>query len=527
MPVQSGGNVNDDEIDLRELIRSLWETRFVVALALLGFAALFWLAVMVLGASQGMVHTWKAGIQFTFTGINEGTYPNGEAFSSTDLLSPVVLGRVYADNELEAHGIDRSTFFNAVSISNVAPNREFVVQRFRRELDRDRLSLTEIREIEDEFSRALARAARGQAEISLTLREGLRPGQPTLPDALATKVLLDIPRVWSRYMTEETGMFASDLSLYSVDVLDSSMYREMDFLMAYDALKERFRLLRSNLNQLGSLRSVSTVRDPETGLRVTDIRALVGELEDFVLEDVLAPSVTARVSRNPEMVVRFFNNRVEDLERRRLLMDTRARRVEQALQDYVSSGQSSGGEMAGMGMSDELRMMSAGTTIPQFGSDFLDRLVQLGSDSGDIQFRQNLSRERLDYLLEAAELQSEANRLQQLIALISGEDIPGGLDEDERVRLVQEVSEGLDQIVSEMRGLFLAVERIADRLNELRFGGQEAIYVVVRAPERADTPPLVLTRSNLQRFVLGAFLVLILSVMGVFLFNMLRDRGGD
>ena len=62
---------DEDEIDLRELVRSLWETRFVVAVALLGFAGLFWLAVIALGARDGLTYTWETKVYFTFRGARD------------------------------------------------------------------------------------------------------------------------------------------------------------------------------------------------------------------------------------------------------------------------------------------------------------------------------------------------------------------------------------------------------------------------------------------------------------------------
>ena len=517
---------NDDEIDLRELVRALWETRVPVALAVISFTALFWLAMMALGARSGVVYSWDAQVQFTFSGVNEGQYPGGEPFSNTDLLSPVVLGRVYDLNDLESHGISRSAFFDALSVTSHAPNRDFIVRRFRDQLEGRSLSSAELRQIEEEFASALRQASRGQAILTLTLRDRLTSRTPMLPDAVARKVLLDIPRVWARYATEETGLFAADISLFSVDVLDSSVYRDMDFLMAYDAIREKFGLLRSNLDEMASLRNSNTVRDPITGYRLSDVRALMAELEDFVLEEALAPSITTGVSRNPELVMRFFGNRIEDLERRRNLLETRARRVEQALADYMMSPQSGldvSGVVPRLSPPDGSGLGSA-TTIPQFGSDFLDRLVQLGSDSGDVQFRQELSRERLDYLLEAADLSAEISRLKQMIDMIEAERRnEGRLPQGSLTELADLLSERMDEVVEQLRAQFLVADRIADRLGELRFGSQEAIYNIAQAPLEASTSTMVLTRSNLQRFVLGAFLIAILAVFAVFLSNMLRS----
>lgn len=520
----------DDEIDLRELVRAIWDTRIPVLLAVIGFSVLFWLGVMALGARSGLVYHWEAQVQFTFNGVNEGEYPDETPFSPNDLLSPVIIKRVYEQNDLASEGLTLAQFSNALSIASYAPTRAFIVQRFRQELERGGASSTEVNQIEQRFAQALERASRAYAIISLDLRDGIMPTDSVLSDQLVRKVLLDIPRVWARYMTEEAGVFAEDLRLYSADAIGGSVIGIMDEIVSADIIKSQFGLLRNNIEAIKELYNSGTVRDPETGLRLGDVEAQAEWLENFVLEEARATLVGGSIAPNPEATLRFFRGRVEQLKRERDLLLQRAARVQEALQSYNQGGvaaRSVGGSSVGgaLGVPDELR---GATTIPQFGSDFLDRLVELGGDSGDVLFRQELTRERLDYQLEAADLQAEISRLEALSAMITtqeandGASFSGRLDEE-----VDLVESKLAQVSSGLKSLVAATERIAEQLNALRYGGQEAIYAVVSPPGEATTPALILTRSNLQRYVLGALLVALIAVMMVFLFNMLRSRGEE
>lgn len=515
----------DDEIDLRELVRAIWDTRMPVLLSVLGFAVLFWLGVMALGARSGLLYSWDAEIQFTFNGVSDGQYPDETPFTPNDLLSPVIVQRVYEQNDLESQGLSLSNFSNALSISAHAPTRQFIVQRFRQELQRGGSSSTEINQIEQRFAQALERASRSYAILTLDLRDGLMPTTSVLNDQMVRKVLLDIPRVWAKYMTEEAGVFAEDLRLYSAQAIEGSVLGLMDEIVSADIIKSKFLLLRSNIEAIEELYNSGTVRDPETGLRLGDIEAQADWLENFVLEEARATLVGGSVASNPDATMRFFRGRTEQLSRQRDLLLQRAARVEEALQSYNqgSGGGTSGGGMGGsLGLPEDLR---GGTTIPQFGSDFLDRLVELGGDSGDVLFRQELTRERLDYHLEAADLQAEISRLQQLSEMIIDQQDANQTEFSDAMQAeIEAVESQLDRVSSGLESLVAATERIADRLNALRYGGQEAIYAVVSPPGEASRPALILTRSNLQRFVLGAFLIALIAVMGVFLYNMLRAR---
>ena len=517
----------EDEIDLRDLVRSLWETRFVVAIAVFGFAGLFWLAVIASTALEGLDYSWETRIHFHFDGASEGRYPNETPFSSADLLSPVVVQRVYEMNDLAATGLGRAEFSGALSVTGYAPTRAFILKRYRAQMERDELTASEVTEIEQAFAEELERAGLAQARLVLSLTETIVPDGSVMSDEVARKVLLDIPRVWARYMTEDTGVFASNTSLYSAEAIESDIFGLDDELITTDVIKDHFDLLASNLDALGELVNAGAVRDPETGLQLSDIEARATWLENFVLEDIRATTLQLGFPSNPLVTIRFFRNRIEELERQKVLLEARADRVQQALQDYLSGQAQSPSSTRRNGtpamLPDGLR---GGTTIPQFGSDFLDRLVELGSDSGDVQFRQNLTRERLDYTLEAAELQAEISRMNELVNAISNDSASRNQADtipDEVIASRQRI----DLIEVSLRELFLATERIGSRLNELRAGSQDAIYTIVRPPDEATSPYSILTRSNLQRFLLGAILVAMLSVIGVFLFNMLRERDQD
>jgi hypothetical protein len=514
-----------DEIDLRELVRALWDTRVPVLLAVATFAVLFWLAVALLASRAGFVSSWDAELRFVFPGVEEGQYREGSPFSSSDLLASVIVNRVYDLNELDRYGLRRSQFANALSIAETAPNREFIVRRFEHELGRQGLSSAERNQLESEFTAELERASRGNATLSLVLTESLVPGQSQLPDSVARKILLDIPRVWAEYMTTETGLFAANLDLYSVSVVDRSIFRSLDFMLAYEALKEKFGLLSHNFAELRQVPSSVAIVDAETGMRLNDLQAVANELEAFVLEDTLGSSAITGAAIGSGLIEQFFRNRVAELERRRNLLQNKARQIEVTLNDYSRIPRAVQRPAVRGQPASEEGFLGGVSAIPQFGSDFLNQLVQLGGETGDVQFRQELSRERLDLLLESVQVNSEIERLNQLLNASIEQAVSGQADAALNEETVARTNEAVDNLVGELRDLFLATERLANQLSQFRQGGLDAIYSIARPPSRAPAESMVLTRSNLQRFVLGAVLIAILTVFGVFIRNMVRSDG--
>ena len=518
----------DDEIDLRELVKAIWDTRWPVIAAVLGFTALFWLAVVVMGVRSGVTYTWDAQVQFTFDGVEEGVYPDESAFDPSDMLSPIIVQRVFEQNRLRQHGLTLATFSNALSVEPFAPTRQFIVQRFREQLAQADGSSAQINAIQDEFAQALEVASRAYALITLDLDDGVSPTTGVLDDRLVKKVLLDVPKVWARYMTEQAGVFAESMRIYSAETIESGALGVMDGIVSADILRGQFDLLEQNIAAIEGLANSGTVRDPETGLRLGDIKARANWLENFVLESARVSLVADVDTVNPRASVRFFEGRLAELIRERDLLLQRADRVESALESYNRGGPSalsarSNRTTTPTSLSSEF---GGGTTISQFGSDFISRLIELGSNAADLEFRQELTQERLDFMLQAAEVNVEISRVQALKAIIdeqNGEVSDGGRS----TSTPRPSNNQLTEISSGIRSLVAATERLAERLNALRYGGQTAIYTVVKPPADGTAPALILTRSNLQRFVLGAFLVALLTVMIVFLVNMLRSRGDD
>lgn len=515
--------VSNDEIDLRELVRALWDTRVPVMLAVMAFAVLFWLAVGLLATRDGFVSSWDVELRFVFPGVEEGQYREGSPFSSGDLLASVIVNRVYDINELDRFGLRRSQFANALSIAETAPNREFIVRRYEDQLSRSGLSSAERNRLESEFTAELERASRGHATLSLVLNESLLPGQSSLPESVARKILLDIPRVWAEYMTTEVGVFAANLDLYSVSVVDRSIFRTLDFMLAYEALKEQFGLLNHNFQQLRAVPNAVAVVDSETGMRLNDLQAVANELESFVLEDTLGSSAITGAAAGSGSIDQFFRNRLAELERRNRLLQNQAQQIAVTLSDYSRSpGAVHRSGARGQSLAEEGFLGGASASL-QFGGDFLDQIARLVGETSDVEFRQELSRDRLDLLLESAQLTSEIERLRQVLAASETQAGSGRSDITLNEELVARTNEAIDNLVRELRSLFMATERMAEQMVQFRQGGLEAIYSIARPPSRPSAGALVLTPSNLQRFVLGSVLVALLTIFGVLIRNMLRS----
>ncbi|MFW5816192.1 MAG: hypothetical protein ACOCVP_04990 [Wenzhouxiangella sp.] len=456
-----------------------------MAAAAIAWTVVYWLAALLLGPEPHRVETWKVDVQFVFSGADRGQYPNGMPFAASDLLSPVVLERVLDDIDGLPADVDAAWLGDRLAVSAHFPDASELRQQYRQRLGGD-LSLAEIRELESAFSRDFERGARTSARLFLITARN---------DLPVPELLQAIPAAWADYMREEYGVFRTNRTLYSARAVSADMFTESDPLMVYLILRQQVGLLQENVGLLQEEPNSGNVRDPESGLGLADIRARASQLEELVLEGQLPQVLEVVVYQNPEQAQRFLEVRVAQQQQNLALLQSKSAAVDQALGDYdIEQSTSLEGVAVGLG---------AG------GEDFLSRLIALGVEGGDLGFRQELTRERLEYDLEAAGV---ASNIQRLGALLTEMDLPlpaeTSADEAERVFL-EEISDQLDRLVVSIRSLFEATERLAGHIDQLRYGEDGRMFSLGALPDEPEWQSGRFTVGHWQWYAVSLVAVLL------------------
>lgn len=463
---------------------------------IVGFSLVYWSAAWLFSGNAPAQREYSALVQFNFPGADRGLYPNGSAFTSTDLLSPVVLARVIDQLELSVTPEQLAARLQVVAH---APRTREVQREYQQRLSDSSLSRAELQELEAQFRTELQRATLGRARL-IFIQDQLT----NTSDWPAQQILQRVPAVWAEYVLNEAGFFEEPLDLLTADVVRASVIGSLDYMLVYDRFGELFAALRDNLALLREQPNSGRVRSLSRPMTLSDIEASANELENFVLEDALLPVLTEGLSAHPEATVQFFRERMRELARQQALMEARAERVEQVLADYGSAANS--GVRAGGAEASRLGQ--------QFGSEFLNRLVQLGADSGEMDFRQTLSRERLDFVLSAANRGAEIERLGRLVQRIEGE-LAGRNQVADAVDLEatrQQLEHNLQRIRTQLEELFVATEEIAQQLDRNRFSGGAALYSL-NVSNQAEVAARVFAPAALTWYQLGLMAMLMLALL--------------
>ena len=263
----------NDETDLKDLLRAIIRTRVVLVVALLVVTALFWTTMIGLSALAPPTIAHSLNIYLTFEGATEGTYPNKTEYRPYDILAPVVMNRVYDESALTNY-IERDDFISGFTVVPYAPDQALIRSKYK--LDTDRLSQVEIENLQKQLRNELNQSASTAATISFTTTNSNIP-RNVLQDALR-----NIPEIWARHMVSNLGVLNYETTIYSSKVVDAELINRMDYLIAFEIFREKIRLLRENINAIEALPNGRLVRDDESGLSTPDLERAVFDMEQYL-----------------------------------------------------------------------------------------------------------------------------------------------------------------------------------------------------------------------------------------------------
>ncbi len=490
---------DNDEIDLAELFSNLWKKRLVVVLvALLGFT-IGGIAFLVKWAATPSNVTSSAEVRFSFNGVQDARYPNGQPFSINDLVSSNVLNAVYQSQDIADYDISLRDFVDAVSITPSATNREFIEARFKSLLSQD-LTTAEINELNSNYTRELQAASRRFARIMLSLPEAAIPAQKM------NEIVTAIPEQWARESIDNYGV----LDLVSVKPLDfdTSLLENYEYLVISRYLSDYLRSLQGIISNLNSDAVARLLTDKETGHTASTLANQLGDVQEYHLNVLSRMFSAASVAKDPENAKFYLLN---ELIARRDQLDEARRRAEvidQAYRQYVAQESSKSIlDQAGS------RPSSAGSV--QYGDEFLSKLMSLGDELSDAKFKQAMLNRSIEMKLQAESIESDIQNLERNYAMYSKQGSTE-LSKFTVERAEQEIAYSSEKLM-EAKG---AIERIVALRSSRILGQTSSLYALNSEPEISSG--FVSQIKSLIKFsglglvaglFLGLFLALVLAVV--------------
>ncbi len=484
----------DEEISLSDILNRLsnWIRAHYRGLRLIivCLAALIVLITAGYSLKKPPLMTYSIVLSLTFPHAEKNQYPNLSPFSITDIVTRGVLEQVWRDNDLEKQNISQKDLSNSISIIQYADNADFIRARYQAMLSRKGLSQTDISVLERDYKAELDSASKKQVLLSLTV-----PFSSTLSGALARKVLADIPRVWSHQSINKLGV-VSIPNVESENVIGDNFKRYTPFQIV-DYFYKSVDNLESTLTTIENFPGGKTLRDPETGRTVEDVKKKLREINRYWILDF---DNYAQINFRPnEIESRSAEIQLKELKVRQNELLAQAGIYKKSLNDYdalkdqkespnYSGIESRGGQTNGL----------------QLQGDAIQRLISLGSQNKDAEFRQELTLKRVSAEIKATTLEMEISRLNRRIKGISN-----------AITKEQKTSEGVESLANEILTQLQTVSATVKRIQSVQMSkftdDDGLLYIgsnVVKRPASSITKWVALP-GGLLMIILAIWVMLI------------------
>ena len=344
--------------------------------------------------------TYSEIISFTFPQSEKGKYPNGAPFSINDLTARNVLETVWKENNLASQGLSLQNFADAVGIVPFADNEQFIRAKYQGMLARKNLSTTDISAMERDYRLELETQSKKTALLTLTL-----PFTSPISGSLAKKVVSDIPKTWSKQAIQQLGVVSIPIA-ENESVTDEILKKGSPFQIV-DYFYKSADSLNLALNRISSYPGGETLKDPEIGLGIEDLKRRVADLNRYWILDF--DNYVQQRNQASEIDIRSAEIRLKELQDKKVEYLAESKTYKASLLDYDSIRQSTNGQDA------SFRNQQNGSGV-QIQGDAVQKLIDLGTQNKDSEFRQELVKKRVDAELKANAMDQEILRLDRRIA---------------------------------------------------------------------------------------------------------------
>jgi len=478
----------DSGVALQSVFRTLWSYRRTMLLAFAITATACIVAVVFLYAWTPSERITSFTFQATFAGAERDEYPNGTKFTGADIVASPVLTEVFRANDLERY-MRFSDFKESMFVLQTNRDLELLSFEYQTKLSDTRLTVVDRARLEDEFRTKAASLRSAQYSVNLRRSERLRQ----LPSPLTEKVLQDTLSTWAKQAADSKGAVRYDIAIISKNALKRDLVEADDYIIAVDLLRTKIELLLRTISRIEEIPGAAAVRMGDERVTLADVRVTLDDLLRFKVEPLLYVIGARGLSRNPDGTSRYFEGRLLEVQLAHTEASQRLKAKQEALRNYAQP------------RTAETPQPTEGRTpaiTPQLSESFIDRIVQLSTQSVDVEYRQELTKEIIEDGLVLAELSRQVSYYESMRKGYSstGASATPSADADVSRRMNQSfdaLSRSMDQ-----------VQAIFDLISKQNLNPDNVVYSI--------TSPLTTRTSSglsLRKTVLNVFVTLFIAII--------------
>jgi hypothetical protein len=370
---------SEDEIDLKEIFHKIWRHRIGILASTLIFVCLVGLAVapMVLKSRKTVT---RLKFELNFAGVDHNKYPNGMRFTTRDIIAPLILERVYADQELEQY-ITLPDFRDSISVFKSNDGLQFLEATYTRLLENRTLTGEERNRLQEEYLQKKSKLLDHNA-YNLIFDDL----EMNVPEDVQVQSLASILDQWARFTQDKRGVHLFQVPLITPNLFDFNGEGE-EYIVQIDMLRRRTADLLDNIEKVLALPGALLVRTDDD-LNLTTLKMEVADLIRYTISPLANLVRQGQIYNSKRMAKIYLEEQIYNLELENREQQGGLDLLRESLKGYMAVGSDEQHAEAFKGNQETL---SRSTLIPQIGDNFLDRLVALANENQDVKYRQDIT----------------------------------------------------------------------------------------------------------------------------------------
>ena len=483
-------------IDVVSLIRTHGRRMVIVAVAMCLLVGVAGTAYLLLQSARQI-----STLEFrpTFEGASEGKYPNGIAFSSSDVRAPQIVDLVFDANSIEEY-CSREVFRGGFFVEQRSDQSAFLDAEYVALLSDARITAVERQRLQAEYA-----AKRDALPVQFRLVFVKPRTCAAIPQVVVAKVMTDVLATWANESEAKRGVLNHQVQVLTPAMLDVGLGEEGSRLLRADLLRTALLRIVDNLDEVQKIEGAALVRYGTGRLTFVEVQNKVIDLVRSRLEPLVA-SATQTMARD---ALSWVTETVASAERQQQAAEGRAAANREALQLYSGMG-----TPAQTGRSTQAQGTLNGSTdvqtlSPSIDSTFIDRIVEMSESNTT--FRQELTRSMVAAANEAVDAAERAAYYRRLVQSLRA---PGAVGLS-----TAEIDARLDAIVEQGKALTQQFNDLSDEFSRVSLRPASAMYQT----EKPVTTEVSrgFTLRELVMLVAGAFFASLFLAFGFFV---IRER---
>lgn len=344
---------NEQAISFREVVGRLWAGRVLLVLLPLLAACAGLIFILATQADDRQIISYHVKL----IGIENGTYPNGTAFSPNDLKSSAALAELSEKFDIPAAALE-----SAVRVNYDNPAAAGITLKYQQKLAARNLAPAVIDSINTAYTDELA------ASVNSGLRIEIRNGLLNLPFDDAAALALAVPSAWNEtYLKRHRVLSDTKLTEAAITPIPETVSGTTRLIVVGEQLDK----IETGLKLIGDDNRLAGLMTSE-GLTAEDMKNLVAEFRtvyfDPLVADGFSPDDPVAVSQKKSL-----QRRVDDLKRQIDGLDQNLGRLMGEPPAHAAEAQSAQGPGLEQGVLDTVVTLVKRATFMDYAQDLLDQ----------------------------------------------------------------------------------------------------------------------------------------------------------